>query len=96
MQVTKGESEWTQNEIGAQVVDDLLISVTLYSKGVDRNLRLWMHLFTTVGANFKHRYDFPQNPCLKYVCPQDSKSAAMPFFKLNDNRYGFRKNYYSV
>ena len=50
MQVTKGESEWTQNEIGAQVVDDLLISVTLHSKGVDKNFRLWMHLFTTVGA----------------------------------------------
>ena len=50
MQVTKGESEWTQNEIGAQVVDDLLISVTLHSKGVDRNFRLWMHMSTTVGA----------------------------------------------
>ena len=45
MQVTKGESEWTQNEIGAQVVDDLLISVTLHSKGVDRNFRLWMQFF---------------------------------------------------
>ena len=50
MQVTKGESEWTQNEIGAQVVDDLLISVTLRRKGIARNFRLWMHLFTTVGA----------------------------------------------
>ena len=73
MQVTKGESEWTQNEIGAQVVDDLLISVTLHSKGVDRNFRLWMHLFPTVGANFKHRYDFSQNPCLKYDYPRNDR-----------------------